>query len=265
MSMTVIAGCVCLFVIAIILINIFGRSFYRNKFPLEIKKRLLSVEEHNFLKSLERALDDDCYIFSKVQLSEITTLDKKINWIHHRVARQQLDSVCTDFVLCKKNDMSILGIVELEKFSKMISPKQKQYRERLLSSVCRKVDIRLFYFDGRQDYSGMDLCRLITGKSKTTPSNRASAVAADPSMVSVQEDDSMMETEALEKIRSCPKCYSDVVVKIAVKGENIGEKFLMCRKYPYCDYQLPVKDVLLKKMREKEDRSRGKAGYRNWS
>jgi len=73
-----------------------------------------------------------------------------------------------------------------------------------------------------------------------------------------------MEGEAVEKIRSCPKCYSEVVVKIAVKGENIGEKFLMCRKYPYCDYQLPVKDVLLKQLQEKEEQRRGKAGYRNW-
>jgi len=262
MSMTVIAGGLSLLVIAIFLINFLGQSYYRNKFPLEIKKRMLSVDEQNFLKNLERALEGDYYIFAKVRLLDITKFDVHSNWINQRAVKKQLQDLCADFVLCKKSDMSISGIVELEKFNKRVA--LKQYREKLLSSVCNKADIRLFYFDARQDYSGMDLCRLITGKSKQTKDSRL-AVSADPSMVSLAEGDSMMETEAVEKIRSCPKCYSEVVVKIAVKGDNIGEKFLMCRKYPYCDFQLPVKDVLLKKMQEKEDNRRRKAGYRSWS
>ena len=112
-----------------------------------------------------------------------------------------------------------------------------------------------------QDYTGMDICRLITGRARTA--NTRKVVSADPSMVSVEES-SMMYASSTEKKHSCPKCYSDVVTKIAVKGDNIGEKFLMCRKYPYCDYQISVKDAVVKEMQRKEEVSRSKAGYRNW-
>ena len=234
-----------------------------NKFPMIKKKRLLTVAEHDFLKCLERALIDDYHVFTRVRLLDLSNFDKQAGFLKKRLTNKKLADVCADFVLCKKDDMSIQGVVELEKFDKLTSAKQKQRREKLLSSVCKAADIRLFYFDGRQDYTGMDLCRLITGRSKPKVTNRKIA-SAEASMVSVEEGDSMMETDAIEKVRSCPKCYSDVVIKIAVKGENIGEKFLMCRKYPYCDYQIPVKDALVKDLQEKEEQRRGKAGYRNW-
>jgi len=233
----------------------------KNKFPLQVNKRVLSVDEQNFLKCLERALGDEYYIMPRVRFLDISHFSQSASAINQYVVNKRIANICADFVLCRKNDLSILGVVELEKFSKTVTPKQKESREKVLASVCRAMDIKLFYFDGRQDYTGMDICRLITGRARTP--NTRKVVSADPSMVSVEES-SMMYASATEKKHSCPKCYSDVVTKIAVKGDNIGEKFLMCRKYPYCDYQVPVKDAVVKEMQRKEDVSRSKAGYRNW-
>lgn len=233
----------------------------KNKFPLEVRKRALSADEQNFLKCLERALGDEYYIMPHVRLLDISRFSKSASVIDQYVVNKKIANMCADFILCKKIDLSILGIVELEKFSKTTIAKQKERREKTLSAVCKAMGIKLFYFDGRQDYSGMDICRLITGRARRSVSRKV--VAVDPSMISVEES-SMMQTASVEKIRSCPKCYSDVVTKIAVKGDNIGEKFLMCRKYPYCDYQVSVKDAVVKEMQRKEDVSRSKAGYRNW-
>jgi len=228
---------VCL-ISVLLMAKVLSYFIYRNKFEITIKGRVLSVDEQNFLKSLERALSDRYYIFAKVPLS--------------------------DFVLCKKSDMSVLGVIELEKFDKYTSLKQKEKREKLLSSVCRAIDIRLFYFDGRQDYTKMDLCRLITGRSKSKENRGGIQVNAEASMMSVEHGDSMMEMAALDKVSSCPKCYSKVVVKVATKGDQIGEKFLMCRKYPYCDYQLPIKGAVVQEIQDKEDSRRRKAGFKNW-
>ena len=144
----------------------------------------------------------------------------------------------------------------------MITGKQKQYREKIIGSICRNLDIKLFYFDGRQDYSGMDICRLITGK---TSSKKTQSKTADNPMMALVDECSLEENVSVtEKVRSCPKCYSEVVTKIAMKGDKIGEKFLRCRKYPYCDYQISVKDVSIKDIERKEEASRKKAGYQNW-
>ena len=258
---------IMIFLVAFVLIaKAVSYFLYRNKFALSVKSRVLTVDEQNFLKSLERALSDQYYIFAKNRLSDIVTFDKNANAINKREMAKKMKGLYADFVLCKKTDMSVLGVIELEKFDKYTSLKKKERREKLLSSVCRAADIRLFYFDGRQNYAQMDLCRLITGRSKSKPKTKDNRLQVSPeaSMMSVEDGDSMMDIEALDKVSSCPKCYSKVVVKVATKGENIGEKFLMCRKYPYCDYQLPIKDIMVQEMQDKEDSRRSKAGYRNW-
>ena len=265
MSMTLLVSSVL--ILTILSFGLISHFVFRNKFPMVRNRRFMSVDESRFFVALEKALSDKYYIYSKVRLLDITSFQKTAGALNKRSVNKRLKNLCADFVVCKKDDMSIIGVVELEKFNKRISAKQKKHRESLMSSVCREADIRLFYFDGRQDYAGMDLCRLITGRSKSKPieSKRRKSVVAEPSMMSIEEGDSMMETDVLDKVRSCPKCYSEVVIKVAVKGDNIGEKFLMCRKYPYCDYQLSVKDESLKTMQSKEDQRRGKAGYRNFS
>ncbi|MFT5573150.1 MAG: ssDNA-binding Zn-finger/Zn-ribbon topoisomerase 1 [Cryomorphaceae bacterium] len=56
-----------------------------------------------------------------------------------------------------------------------------------------------------------------------------------------------------------------MVTKVAVKESRIGEKFLMCRKYPYCDYKLPVSDEKVLKMQKKEQHQAAKPGFGDWS
>lgn len=235
---------------------------YRGKFPFEVKGRLLSVDEQNFLKCLERALDDEYYIMPKVRFLEISRFTLPASTLLKRVVNRRIGNLCADFVLCKRSDLSILGVIELEKFDKLTSKKQKERREKMITSICRQMGVKIFYFDGRQDYTGMDIRRLITGRTRRI--NEQKVPAADPSMVSVAEHSFLENASTIEKVKSCPKCYSEVVTKVAVKGEHIGEKFLMCRKYPYCDYQVPLKDAVIKDMQRKEEVARKKAGYKNW-
>jgi ssDNA-binding Zn-finger/Zn-ribbon topoisomerase 1 len=99
--------------------------------------------------------------------------------------------------------------------------------------------LRLFYFDARADYTGLDICRLIIGKSKGDRSNEDRLSATHQSQLTIDNSSHSISGYA----RSCPKCRSEVVTKVSVKGRTIGEKFLMCRKYPYCDYRIAKKDL----------------------
>jgi len=47
-----------------------------------------------------------------------------------------------------------------------------------------------------------------------------------------------------EKVNLCPKCGSELVLRIAKKGANIGNEFYGCSNYPKCKYTALVKEVL---------------------
>jgi len=228
---------------------------YRNELPLNLNKRMLSVDEHKFLNCLERELGDEYFIMPKVRFTDFSHLDSTANFLIQRTVSNKVSNICADFVLCRKKTLAILGVVELEKFDKSITSKQKQKREKLISSMCNNMGIKLYYFDSRQDYSGIDIRRLITGRTrrissqnKSQPSN---AVDKSSMLVSVDAHSVVEDLSKTQKKRS-------------VKGDSIGEKFLMCRKYPYCDYKVSLKDDSIKEMEKKEHASFKKAGYNKW-
>jgi len=163
--------------------------------------------------------------------------------------------------------MSIFGIVELEYSDRNLSrdsnnskgaSRRCKHRDKLVSRACKSSKLKLFYFDVRQDYQNMDITRLITGKSKgssvRTPTHE-SQLTVDHSSLSITG-----------QVRHCPKCRSELVTKVSLKGSDIGEKFLMCRKYPYCDYRMSMSDLESMRKLEREESEKGKSkGFSNWS
>ena len=250
--------------LASIYLAVLGVSYvHRKSFPLVVNKRFLSMDEKNFLKCIERALGDEFFIMPKVRFLDFCHIDSSANLIVQRNINKKVGQLTADFVLARKKDQSILGIVELEKFDKNITMKEKESREKLVRIICNKANLKLFYFDGRQDYSGIDIRRLITGRRKKAHS-KAQHVN-EPSMVSVNDESVMITDKRADKIRKCPKCYSKIVTKMSAKGSDIGEKYLMCSKHPYCDYRVSLKEASkLREMQKREDYSRQKAGYKNW-
>jgi len=240
---------------------------YRNELPLNLNKRILSIDEHKFLNCLERELGDQYFIMPKVRFVDFSHLDPSANFFVQRTVGAKISNICADFVLCRKKNLSILGVVELEKFDKSITSRQKQKREKLISSMCNNMDIKLYYFDSRQDYSGMNIRRLITGKTRRISSKKelpSNSSINNSTLVSVDAHSVVEDLSKKKKKRSCPKCYSEVTTKMAVKGDSIGDKFLICRKFPYCDYKVPLKDASIKEMEKRENASFKKAGYNKW-
>ncbi len=175
-----------------------------------------------------------------------------------RRIRKMLLGECFDYVLCKKHDLSIFGIVELENFEKN-DRSSAQNREILIGRICKSAHLRLFYFDTRQDYRGVDIQRLVTGRSSKQRKSVSHEPTGQPSHMTV--DSSTYQMYA--KNRSCPQCNGELVTKVAVKGKHIGEKYLLCRKYPYCDYRTHFSDNKILKMQESV--AHAKPAYKDWS
>jgi len=216
------------------------------------KSRILLSAERAFFEYLIDALSDDYYIFAKGNMLDVVDVSPRTNWLQERIIRKRLASTRLDYVLCQKHDLSIFGVVELENFS---NSEDRRRRQELVSRVCQVSGIRLFYFDVRQDYRDVDIHRIITGRAKkkefeNSPTHQSQLTVG-------------ASVNSYLRSRSCPKCNGEVATKVAVKGKHMGEKFLMCRKYPYCDYQVPLAEVKAEREKDKEvEKSAG--GYKHW-
>lgn len=231
------------------------------------RSRLFSASERKFFETLSDALDYDYHIFAKVSVLEIVESGPKISKGRFKSLSKELESERFDYVVCKKSDLSISAVIELECFDRGVSKKRKQKRSALISELCKTCKLRLFYFDTRQDYLGVDIRRLITGSSKVTkPVEPKEAKNQRPPL----ELSELCESQSLitEHIgqNSCPDCHSELVTKVAMKGKHIGERFLMCRKYPYCEYRVLLKDRNVVNLRSAEAKAVvPKKGFSDWS
>ena len=180
-----------------------------------------------------------------------------------RKIRKHLNDQVLDYVLCKKDDLSIFGVIELENFDNKRRRSQRDERETMLNEICKSAHIRLFYFDLRQDYQNVDIRRLVTGFSSKQK---------EPEVVGVARSQFTIDNSsyaAFAKQRTCPQCNGEVVTKVAVRGKRIGEKFLMCRKYPYCDYRVAMSDKMVNDQIKRESRREAdnvvRPGFSDWS
>ena len=232
-----------------------------SKFDLQRKRSLMSAAERNFFEGLMKSLGSEFYVFTKMRVLDVLQAGADASWFQEQQIKLRLADETFDYLLCKKQDMSVFGVVELETFEKGTDRKMRAAREKLIGEVCKRANLRVFYFDIRQDYRSMDIRRLVTGKSarKKPESARVSPVK------NVELSIDSASVTQFSDLRSCPKCHSDLVSKVAVKGKRIGEKFLMCRKYPYCDYQVSMNDAKFLKMQKQEKKKVKKAGFSDWA
>lgn len=229
-------------------------------FEVQRKSKILSPAEKGFFECLINALDQDFYIFAKVAVLDVVEAIPAISKSQAKALRKRLQGECFDYVMCKKHDLSIFGVVELENFEKRSSGRTGHSREGLVSAVCKAAHLRLFYFDIRQDYHGVDIRRLVTGRTGKAHKEVDNS-AGQATQVTIDNT----SYAAYAKQRACPQCNGEVVTKVAVKGKNLGEKFLMCRKYPYCDYRMAINDPKIVSMERHATKQKKKPGFSDWS
>ena len=239
-------------VCAIIALLVWSRVKFTQAETIAVQgnSRMLSVAERKLFECLVEALADKYFIFIKVGLSSFIEPSPDAKWLNLIQVRRELDTYNVDFIVCKQADMSVFAVVELERTGRTVDAKamrkgqnysaKRKRRDTVIRRVCKSSDLKLFYFDVRPDYQGLDICQLITGRPKGDSSAEDHLSPTHQSQLTI--DHSRHSTSAYA--RSCPKCRSEVVTKISIKGRNIGEKFLMCRKYPYCDYRVAKKDLV---------------------
>ncbi len=190
--------------------------------PYIKKKSVFTVAERSFYGVLKEVVGENADIFAKIRVADIITPNKKLERSDWQKAFNKISGKHFDFVICDKNTLSVLCVIELNDSSHNSAKRAK--RDEFLDFVCRSAGIPLLFLKARSGYSPNELRQALTPY-------------IDFSQPQQPQSD---QTEANEDIRSCPKCGSLLVVKVAKKGKNQGKKFLACSNFPKCRYIEPI-------------------------
>lgn len=235
--------------VTIVLIIVCGVCYAKNRsvsVPLQKKSKFLSGAQKKFFDVLIDAVGHEYCVFARVGFLGVIEVAPTVSRAQRKRFLAEVENDYFDFVLVNSQTMAIFAVIELQDFSAKKQRAQNK-RKQLLSQMCQSVNVKLLYFDVREDYQNKDVGRIITGKARKPKSihvDHHSELALQSRSFTVYGD-----------VRVCPKCRSELVAKIATKGRHMGKKFLLCRKYPVCDYRIAANNsVELSSLDEGEQR-----------
>ena len=177
----------------------------------QLKGPLFTPAERSFLGVLNSVLKDEASILGKVRVADIITPAKGLPRSHWQRAFNKISSKHIDFVLCNKNDFSILCAIELN--DKSHNNHKRKQRDAFLEKACEAASLPLVQFKAQAGYSIDEV------KNQLAPFIPG-----------------MLQGKLEGKSKECPKCSSTMVVRIAQKGENKDKHFWGCSSYPKCRY-----------------------------
>ena len=226
--------------VALLLLKKYSKPGASTTFPYQSKTTLCSAAERSFLGVLDQLLADRFRIFLKVRLADLIEIPKGISKSPRQSALNHISGKHADFVVCDKNDLSILGVVELDDQSHK-SAKRRE-RDRFLDSVLDSAGIPIVHIQAQSTYSVIDIQNhlqksfsFMAGKPETTSRPILSNSNEQGKTQPISDD-----TEAIE---ICPDCGGALVKRQAKKGKLAGKYFLACSNYPKCRKIVPIKQA----------------------
>jgi len=221
-SMTVLipAVAVALLVIAVVLLKLLPAPKFR--FPYKAKGPLLTPAERSFYGVLEHAFGDKVEIFGKVRLADLIEPIQGMSRSKWQKAFNRISPKHVDYLLCSKKDLSIICAIELDDASHQKAGRAQ--RDDFLDGVFASANIPLLRVPAQAGYTPSQIramvLRLLAPRSRHPGVQRAVAGAAG------------QEHEA----KSCPKCSSPLLMRLAKSGAYAGKRFWVCSTFPKCRY-----------------------------
>ncbi|SFB90217.1 DUF2726 domain-containing protein [Pseudoalteromonas denitrificans] len=180
---------------------------------------LFTPAERSFLGVLNHAIDEKTVVFGKVRVADVITPERGATRRKWQIAFNKISAKHFDFILCNKDDLSVLCAIELDDRSH--NSKKQKSRDAFLEGACKSASFPLIRVPAKVSYSVVDIREKITSYMIE---NEVSNVDISP------------ETPKESGNKACPKCSSEMTVKIAKKGKAIGNEFWACSAFPKCRY-----------------------------
>ena len=211
-------------------------------FPYQTKNSLCSPAERSFLGVLEQLFSDKYRILLKVRLADLIEIEKGVSKSHRQSAVNRISRKHVDFVVCGKDDLSILGVIELDDQSHKAAKRQE--RDSFLDSAMNASGIPILHIQAQKTYSISDIWQqlqnsfeFLTNKAETD-SPRPDTASNDQNIIQPTSDDA--ETNG-----TCTDCGAALVKRQAKKGKFAGNYFLACSNFPKCRKIVPIKQAAI--------------------
>jgi very-short-patch-repair endonuclease len=211
-------------------------------FPYQAKNSLCSPAERSFLGVLEQLINDKYRILLKVRLADLLEIEKGVSKSLRQSAFNRISRKHVDFVVCGKEDLSILGVIELDDQSHKIAKRQEC--DRFLDSAMNAAGIPILHIQAQNAYSISGIRQQIQNRfefliKKAEPESLPLAKNSnDQKIIQPTSDDS--ETNG-----TCTDCGAPLVKRKAKRGKFAGKNFLACSNFPKCRKVVPIKQVAI--------------------
>ena len=226
-----------LIVTSLIIIVVIGLAFViisrnaghaTNEYPYRKLDVLFSPAERSFFGVLSQAASKDALILGKVRVADVITPKKGVSRSNWQKAFNKISNKHFDFILCDKNDLSILCAIELNDCSH--NNKKRKDRDAFLEGACQSANVPLIQIKAQSAYNINEIKKSL---ALYLPGNTTSDLVREPvslgKVIKHQQPDSGEE-------KPCPNCLSILVKKTAKRGENAGNEFWACSAFPKCRY-----------------------------
>ena len=82
-------------------------------FPFDKKETIFTPAEKNFQNLVEQAMGSEYRIINRVKLSDVVAVRSGISTKAEQVAIKNADKKYVDFIICDRNSMKLLGVIDL--------------------------------------------------------------------------------------------------------------------------------------------------------
>lgn len=198
----------------------------------------LSLAERSFFGVLQDAVQDKALVFCKVRVADILFVKSGLEKGERMKAFNRIAKKHVDFVICTKDDVSVLCAIELNDSSHNSSSRQK--RDDFLVSAFDSANLPLIQMPAKKSYSIND----IREQLKPIIGIDNSEVQANVVDTDIEEPEAPMNDineDADGKV--CPKCSAALVKRTASKGKNTGNSFWACSAFPKCRYTEDIYNI----------------------
>jgi hypothetical protein len=120
-------------------------------FPYSRKAALFSPAERSFLGVLEQAVGSHYRIFGKVRIADVVETKRGLSGSHRQGAFNRISAKHFDFLLCDKQNLAVICVIELDDRSHGRSSRQR--RDAFVSELCRNVGLPLLRMPASRSYS----------------------------------------------------------------------------------------------------------------
>lgn len=189
------------------------------EFPYLVRDDFLSPAEQSFYMVLKNAVSDWALVCPKVALGDLFYV-KSNDASKYRGYTNKIDRKHVDFLLCDPKTVRPLLGIELD--DKSHRRPDRQMRDTFVENVFATAKLPLARLDVQNAYNPAELNILLRQKLQL-----GTAPLSMPAMPSI-------EIKSQVASPCCPKCNSEMVVRVAKTGSNRGERFWGCPNYPRC-------------------------------